>query len=285
MRTHGLKAIGLSLVAAIGLMAFTATAQAAEELILKSRHEILLLNSGGTIPTNGVSTTVIGRQVGTAILKIPGKNSEIRCEKGAVTEASIENEADTKKNPEGEELTEKSESGNAAMGKGKIEFSKCKVFEESSGKELTACTTEFNKNNPEGKEVEGKREATPSAKVLILDFLHFHKSTIAGEVLERHYLIIRITPLGAVTFPALFTKLKFGGLCALPENVEVKGNVAAEFPQTDAKVQKVAFDGASAAGKAISKDAKTKLTFGANEAFIKGEVEAELTGEPVWGLM
>jgi hypothetical protein len=31
MRIHGLKVVGLSLTAAIGLMAFTATAQAAED--------------------------------------------------------------------------------------------------------------------------------------------------------------------------------------------------------------------------------------------------------------
>jgi hypothetical protein len=271
-------------MAAIGLMAFSATAQAAEELTLRSRHLAILLNSGTFLKT-GTVTGASGTQVGTAILKIPGKNSEIRCEKGATTEASVENEADTKKNPEGEELTEASSNGQSAMGKGKIEFSKCKVFEESTGKELTACTTAFNANNPEFKEVEGKREATPSAKVLLLLFLHFHKSTIAGEVLEHHIWIVRLTPLGAVTFPATFTTLKFGGTCSLPETVKVTGNAATEVSNTDAVIQKGVFDTASAAGKAIAKDAKTKLNFGANEAFLKGEIEVELAGGVTWGSM
>jgi hypothetical protein len=280
MRTYGLKTIVLSLVAAIGLMAFTATAQATEELTLKSRHLAILLNSG-TVLGIGTTTAVAGKQVGTAILKVPGKNSEIRCEAGAVTEASVENETDTKKNPEGEELTEASESKRAAMGKGKIEFSKCKVFAESTGLELAACTKAFNENNPEGKVVEGKREATPSAKVLVLALLHLHISTIAGEVLEHDISIVRLTPLSGI----FFTKLKFGGTCSLPETVEVKGSIATEISQTDAAVQKMSFDGATVAGKAATKDAKTKLSFGANEAFVKGEIEIELEGKPVFGAM
>ena len=281
MRTYGLKAIGLSLMAVIGLMALTATAQAAEELTLKSRHLGILLNSG-TVLSAGTTTGVTGKQVGTVILKVPGKNSEIRCERGAITEASVENETDTKKNPEGEELTEASESKLAAMGKGKVEFSKCKVFAESTGTELVACTKAFNKNNAEFKEVEGVREAAPSAKVLILTFLHSHQSTTAGEVLEHDISIVRLTPLGGGT---LFTKLIFGETCSLPENVEVKGSVATEIPTTDAVKQKVNFDGASATGKAVAKDAKTKLSFGANEAFLKGEIELELAGGPNWGVM
>src|SRR6476620_12325320 len=162
MRTYGLKAIGLSLMAVIGLMAFTATAQAAEELTLKSRHLAILVNSG-TVLSAGTTTGVAGKQVGTAILKVPAKNSEIRCETGAVTEASVENETDTKKNPEGEELTESSESKLAAIGKRKIQFSKCKVFQESTGKEIVACTKAFNENNPE----KIGSEAAPSAKVLV----------------------------------------------------------------------------------------------------------------------
>jgi hypothetical protein len=277
MRTHGLKAIGLTLLAAIGMMAFTASAQAAEELTLKSRHLAILLNSGTFLKTETV-TTATGKQIGTAILKIPGKNSEIRCETGTVSEASAENETDTKKNPAGEELKEISASGTSAMGKGKIQFSKCKVFSESAGTELAACTKAFNENNPE----KIGSEAAPSAKVLVLFFLHLHKSTIAGEVLEHHIWIVRLTPLAGTAF----TTLKFGGTCALPEKVEVTGSASTEVPQTDAVIQKASFDGASAAGKAVSKDANTKLNFGANEAFIKGEIEVELqTGGVPWGVM
>jgi hypothetical protein len=277
MRRHGLKAIGLTLMAAIGLMALTASAQAAEELTLKSRHTAILLNSG-TFLKAGIETREIGKMVGTAILKIPGKNVEIRCEKGEVSEATVTNEADTKKNPEGEELTEGSISGLATMGKNKIQISKCKVFTESTGTEIAPCTKAFNENNPE----KSGGEAAPTIKALLLGFLHFHKSTIAGEVLEHDIAIERLTPLGGGT---TFTKLKFGGTCSLPESVEVKGSVATEVPTTDAVKQKAVFDGASAAGKAVSKDANTKLLFGASEAFIKGEIEAELEGSPIWGGM
>lgn len=268
--------IGLTLLAAIVLMALTATAQAAEELVLKRRHLAWLI--GGTFQTNGTARTATGTQVGTAILKIPAKNAEIRCEKGSTSEASIENEADTKKNPEGEELSEASSSGQSAMGKGKIQFSKCKVFDEKAGTELAACTKAFNENNVE----KIGSEAAPSAKVLILFFLHFHKSTIAGEVLEKHMWLVRLTPLGGGT---LFTKLKFGGTCSLPENVEVTGSVTTEVPSTDAVIQTVKFDTATAEGKLWSKEANTLLKFGANEAFIKGEIEAQLEGAPSWGVM
>ena len=164
------------------------------------------------------------------------------------------------------------------MGSGRLGFSKCKVFTESTGVELAACTKAFNENN--GEKTGG--EATPSAKVLALAFLHFHKSTIAGEVLEHHYYIGRLTPLGG---GVLFTKLTFGGTCSLPENVEVKGSLATEIPKTEAKVQTVNFDTATAAGKVVTKDAKTKLSFGANEAFIKGTIELELEGSPEFGAM
>ncbi len=275
MRTHGLKAICLSLMAAIGLMAFTATAQAAE-LELRSRHQAILLNSGTFLKT-GTVTPAVGKQLGTFILRIPGKNTELRCEIGTVSEASAENETDTKKNPAGEELTEASSSGLSAMGKGKIQFSKCKVFVESTGLENAACTKAFNENN--GEKIGS--EAAPSAKVLVLFLLHFHRSTIAGEVLEHHVWIVRDTPLAGTAF----TTLKFGGTCSLPEKVEITGSVATEVPTTDAAVQTVKFDGASAAGKAVTKDAKTLLKFGANEAFIKGEIELELAGKPVFGVM
>jgi hypothetical protein len=258
-------------MAVIGLMACTATAQAAEELTLRSRHLAILLNSGTYLPV-AVVQGASGGQIGTVILKIPAKNSEIRCEKGTTAEAHAKNDFDTKVNPEGESLTEESASESSAMGEAKVEFSKCKVFTESTGKELTACTTEFNKNNP-----------APFARVLILTFLHFHKSTIFTEVLEHDIYIMRLTPLGGGT---LFTTLKFGGTCSLPETIKVEGSVATEIPITDAKVQKVKFDGASAAGKAVTKEAKTKLSFGASEAFVKGEFEIGLQTEGApWGVM
>lgn len=276
MRTHGLKAICLSLMAAIGLMAFTATAQAAE-LELRSRHQAILLNSGTFLKT-GTVTPAVGKQLGTFILRIPGKNTELRCEIGTVSEASAENETDTKKNPAGEELTEASSSGLSAMGKGKIQFSKCKVFVESTGLENAACTKAFNENN--GEKIGS--EAAPSAKVLLLFLLHFHKSTIA-PVLESLRWLVRLSPHAG--FP--FTKLKFGGTCSLPEKVEVTGNATTLVPTTDATKQKVKFDTGTAEGQTWNSEAEAKLKFGANEAFIKGEVEVELLaiGGATWGVM
>lgn len=283
MRIYGLKTSSLFLIAAIGLMTFAATAQAATELSLASRHQAILLNSGTFLPA-GTKTPAFGKQVGSAILKVPAKNAEINCEKSAVTEALVENETDTKKNPEGKELTKGSTSGLSAMGQGKIEFSKCRVFAEIPiGTELKACTTEFNKNNLEFKEVGGSREATPSAKVLALTFFHFHKSTIGGELEEETTTIGRFTPLKGT----LFTKLKFGGVCALPENVEVNGNVADEILKSDSVEQPLIFETASIPGKEISKKAETKLSFGANEAFFSDILVFELKGSPSpnWGAM
>ncbi len=276
MRTHGRKALGLVLMAALGLMAFSATAQAAE-LVLIRRHLALLLNSGTVLGT-GTTTTASGKQIGTAILKIPGKNAEIRCETGTVSEASAENVTDTQEGPEITKLTEKSASGLSATGKGKIQFSKCKVFTESTGVELAACTKAFNENNEE----KIGSEAAPSAKVLLLFLLHFHKSTIA-PVLESLRWLVRLSPHAG--FP--FTKLKFGGTCSLPEKVEVTGNATTLVPTTDATKQKVKFDTGTAEGQTWNSEAEAKLKFGANEAFIKGEVEVELLaiGGATWGVM
>jgi len=103
MRTNGLKILGLAMMVALGLMAFSAVgAQAA--LVL--RHTAILLNAtekeAGKVLEAGKPKEATGEQEGTAILKIPAKNSEIRCEKGAVSEASVENETDTKKKSVGQ---------------------------------------------------------------------------------------------------------------------------------------------------------------------------------------
>lgn len=284
MRTYRLRIVVLPLMAAIGLMTFAATAQAAEELTLISRHLAILLRvENGEKEIENPFLEIINRpkasaaQVGSAILKIPSKNSEIRCEKATSSEGEVGNEFDTKLNPAGEELTAESESKLSAMGQIKIQFSKCKVFAEN-GAEIGACTKAFNEKNPEKIEL----EAAPSIKALILTFLHFHKSTILGEVLEHHIYIVRLTPLGGGT---LFTTLKFGGTCALPEIAKITGSAATETSNTDAVKQAVSFDGATTAGQAVSKDAKTKLFFGANEAFIKSTFEFELENKTPFGVM
>ncbi len=276
MRTHGRKALGLVLMAALGLMAFSATAQAA----LSSRHTAILL--GGTYLKAGESKTLTGRQTSaTGVLSIPAKNTEIVCKKGEVVEATAKNETDTKKNPEGKELTEGSLSGLQGMSEGVVEFSECVVNtlklnekgEKTELKESAPCTKAFNEKNKNPGGVAGR----PRASGLILTYLHLSATGV-------HTLIVRVTQL--VGKP--FSTLEFGGTCSLPEKVEVTGSIAGEISsgsEVDVKEVPVNIESETAKGKAVSAIAETKLNFGASEAFLEGKAVAELTGVASWGVM
>jgi hypothetical protein len=268
MQKHGLRVIGLMMMTAIGLMAFTASAQAALELELY--HLTILL--GGIRLEKGKTETFTGKQVGTGVLKIPAKNSEIRCEAGKILKGTAEVGEDP-----GVEGGTKSSSGLSTTGKGEIEFEKCKVFEESSGKELGPCTKAFNEHNNLGK---------PIATFDFLFLLHRHTS----PELNLHLLIWRFSSLEGIPF----SKLEFGGTCSLPAKVEVTGSVAGETAgesETDGVTKEVEFDSGLAAPSMAASDqevAKTALKFGANPAFIKAKATAELTGAgagKAWGLM
>jgi len=102
MQKHLLRVLGLSLLAAVGLMAFaTAGAQAAEFRILGSAA----LATGATFG---------GSQIGTGTLKVPTLNIEIVCQKLSVLEGKIL-------------------SGPAGTALGKILFEECVVWSIKSG--------------------------------------------------------------------------------------------------------------------------------------------------------
>jgi len=165
------------------------------------------------------------------------------------------------------------------MGKGSIEFSSCKVFEETTGKELAACTKVFNEKN---KNVKGEA-GRPSAKVLVLTLLHWKETAN----LTTHFLLVRLTPLAGPTEP--FTTLEFGGTCGLPEKPIIKGSVTGEvafpMPYIDGKKVKANFETATTFGKELSTVAETELLFGANPSFITGKISAEIVGVEKWGVM
>jgi hypothetical protein len=279
MRKHGLRAVGLALMAALGMMAFSATAAQASVLELDLYHLCYLL--GGTvIPCEeGMEEKVTGEQESTeGILKIPAKNSEIRCLKGKVLGANIKNNADV---AEGER--KQAPLKLTAEGKGEIEFFECKVFEISTGKELAACTKVFNEKNKNGAGVAGH----PVAKFDYLFLLHRHFSTIPGEELNTHYALWIALSEGENPF----VTLEFGGTCALPEKAKVSGRVAAKIlnPETMETKLKAEFDSESTEGKFYNglPVVNGKLLFGANESFIKGKAFAELAGAQAgktWGV-
>lgn len=278
MKRHGLRALGLAFMATLALMAFGA---AAAQATLILRHTAILLNAtekeAGKVLEAGKAKTATGALEGTAILKVPSKSLELRCQEGAVSEVSIENESDTKKNPEGKELLSASESGLAAMGKGKVEFSKCGVF--IAGVESAACTKAFNEHNKNAKGEGGH----PSAKFLALTLLHFKE---VGN-LTTHFLLVRITPLSGPAEP--FTVLEFGGTCSMPEKLIIGGSLAGEvsfpMPYIDGKTVSIKFESESAFGKELNTNAEAKMLQGANEAFITSKDSAEIVGVEKWGVM
>lgn len=258
MRIHRLRTVYMAVLAALSLLACTApSANAALALTLKRIGALM----GGTYLEVGTKETVTGEREGTAIMTVPSKSVEFRCEKGALSEAFLENIE-----PKAGEVI--------ATGSGKTTLSECRVFDEKTKAELVACTKEFNAHNNEGK---------PFSKAKITAYLHHHVSE-TGTVKDR------LLALAGPVSGSQFTTIEFGGTCSLPEEVEIKGEVVGEILGfTDAVKVKASVDSGSTEGKEINElIAITPLKFGANPAYIKGQGYLTLTGKNLgkaWGGM
>jgi hypothetical protein len=264
MRKQGLRIIGLALMAALGLMAFTAVAAQAETLI--AYHLAIL--QGGVFRANGVAEELKGEKESEGVFKVPAKNFEIKCENGKVLAGtSVENVADV-----AEGGMTKSPSEKKAEGKGEIQFDTCNVF--VGGAKSEPCTKAFNEHNNLGK---------PIAKFDFLYLLH--------EIVGVHHFwfaIFRSLP------EKPFTTLEFGGLCSLPKTTTVTGSVAAELPapavESDAAKLKANFESETAKGKEYNELAgvKAELLYGLSPAYLTGKAYAELAGAQAgkaWGVM
>ncbi len=267
MPKHGLKTLGLALVAALALMAFMAAAASAASLTLGDEFYSgeagkWLINSGTEFPTGLTTVTVKGKQIGSSKFLIPSKSVEIVCAEGELTSTSASNEYENFKT--------------ATMGKGgavsgTAVAKKCKVQEinaagELTGKELATCTKALN----------GGTETVEAAG---LGLLKKHEGVTYGILVPK--VTSKATAEAAEALTAAYTTIKFGGTCTLPEIVTITGSAVEKVPVADTAKPVSSVDTFSAAGKALQALLGAKLKFGTNEAFIQGEGEAEIP----WGAM
>jgi hypothetical protein len=280
MHKYGLKILGLALMAAVGLMAFSATAALAVSLELGdkfySNNEAagkFLVNSGTVSPTGATTQAVAGKQIGAGRLLIPGKAAELNCLKGEITTATVDNEYENF-------VTAKKEA--FGHGSGTILFKECTTEQikedELTGVKLTKCVPNF--------------ATTPgeiTANVLLLAKKH--------EKLTYLLAVPKVTSAATAKaneeLTSSFANIKFNEeTCALPPNVNVTGSLVTKAPVADAVKPVLEIKSWELVAGVVKPSAEqvllgAKLKFGANEAFVEAKAEAELVGKAgvPWGAM
>lgn len=273
MRKHGLKILGLALMAAMGVVAFCATAALAVNLELGDKFYTgekgeFLINSGTLSPTLLTTREIKGKQIGSSRLLIPGKSAEIICAKGETKSGLIANEYENFK--PGMEV--------GGHGSATLLFKECKTEEINpatgalTGVTLTKCVP--NPDTTPG-EIEANFLVLVKRHEGVTYLLFVPKVTSAATVAANEALT------------SAFTSLSFGEPCALPPVCKVTGSLATKAPAADAVKPKLQIDTFSAAGKTEQALIGTKLKCGASEAFVQAEWEAELPSNPgvPWGAM
>ncbi len=253
MRVYKSRHLHIVLTAAVICLLVGVTAAIAETLEAKNYEHRLYGVSPPNVSELAEGASATASQAGTGILKIPAKSAEIRCSSLATSEGQLHN------------VYGEAKPGGAAQAT--LTYSSCKVFEESTGTELKACTKAFEESNPAG----------VTSKVTALAIQH------EGKI----YLVIE--PLSG----EVFATVKFGGTCPLPEKAEVRGSLAIEISSEELVSQELNADTANAAeglkgGKKVQELLGAKLKYGASEAFAKGVVSASLSGEHAgkkWGAL
>jgi hypothetical protein len=277
MHKYGLKVLGLAIVAAIGLMAFSATAALAVNLELgdkfysgeKAEH---LVNSGTLSPTLLTTQAVAGKQIGAGRLLIPGKAAELVCKTGEITSATIANEYENF-------LTKTMEAG--GHGSGTILFKECTTEQikedELTGVKLTKCVPNF---------------ATTPGEITANVLLLAKKHEGVTYLLAVPKVTSEATAKANEALTSLFTNVKFNeNECALPPSVNITGSLVAKAPTLDTVKPKLTIKSWELVAGVVKPSAEqvllgAKLKFGANEAFVEAEAEVELVGKAVpWGVM
>jgi hypothetical protein len=149
MRKHGLKVLGLSLMAMLGLMAFAAVGAQAQELPGASSLGLYLINLG-----NALLATATGAQVGVGKLLVEGRGIEIGCDTAHVVEGKIDSATDAL---------------------AKLEFLKCKTYEFGTLALIESCVIKG------GTVANG---GTVLAKALLLPILHGGVNYVLAEPQE-----------------------------------------------------------------------------------------------------
>jgi hypothetical protein len=287
MRKHGLKALVLAVMAALGLMAFSASSALAAELhvIMEPETSIpgfFLINNGTTSPTGTTKETIAGTGPGGRLI-IPAKAAEIDCTAGSLTGSPfIENEYPNA-------LTAATKKG--GHGSGEATFTTCSVFSTSTagvkGAELKACTEVLNG---------GTKTVTAKGLLRVVK----HPETIEAKEVQKAFVVLepqiasKANAEANIALTSSFTTLTFGGTCSLPAKVEIHGGVVVRAPVTDSNkpslsVKSWEVSGSTAVLSAEQKLLGAQLTFGASPAFIEANsIVAELTGTnkaASWGAM
>lgn len=278
MGRRGIKAFGLGLVAILALAGVMASGALGANLNLGDEfyegEAGFFLIGGAETPKGLTKETISGKLVGERIVLIPNKSVEIGCSSGEITEGFFANEYE-------DYIAGTMKKG--GYGSATVLLKGCKVNElnskgELTGKEVTVCTKELNKeSSPPGEHHITLKGTT---------FLKKHEGKT--YLLAEPYISSKLTAEEAKVLTLAFSIVKFGGLCSLPETVELTGSLVVASPPTDAVNPKQSSNTFSEAGKIEQALFGAKLKFGTSEAFIKGEAETGLTGVnagKAWGAM
>ncbi|HWN10399.1 MAG TPA: hypothetical protein VNO50_14230 [Pyrinomonadaceae bacterium] len=235
---HGLKALVLAIMAALGMMAFGAISASAEEpklhehkLVLEAGTPLPLASAAGTFLYNLAdpavlvgeekSTAITGKQLVAGYLLVAARDLKIECTELDVNEGVLNSTTD---------------------GKAKVLFLGC-VANNHKGEPLANC--------------EFKELKSVSASALVLPILHNGARYLLFEPLEG----------------TQFANVSFKQNCILPLNNPVTGSVVAqvEGANLDATVQTIAF---SEAIQLLSGDV---LKYGAlsNTSYVNGKAHLE----------
>lgn len=293
MRKHGLKALVLTVMAALGLMAFSASSALAAttlKVIMEPQTSVVgsfLINNGTKTPAGLTHETVAAESKLQGRLIIPARGAEVDC-----TNAKLNGSPFIQNEYEDWGL------GTPAMkagghGVGEATFTGCKVFASSAegvkGAEQAACSAVVKS--------EGQAVGTVVAKGLLRVVRHPEGP---NEETPQAYIVLEPEVTSAATAKqntellSKFTKLVFGGTCSLPASADIHGGIVAKAPTADANKPSLSVKSWKVeAAKAVLSDEQkllgAELTFGANPAFIEANsVIAELTGAnkaASWGAM
>ena len=252
----GLRAFGLALVAALGLMAFTAVAAQAEEPLEDGgKTASFLVNKEKALWKTGVTFEV--SQVGTGTLLVPGR-VDILCTGGVVTGGFIAPVID--KNEKGEVTAELPQALGGATFTGCTAWSPVTTFPHATKLACTVATVKEPKGNKELEE-----------KVIV-------EKAIALPKLHEKAPYVLLEEDGAL-FTTIFL---VGAECPLTVENKVTGSVVGKIVNNDTlnptvqlsqAIQKL-FQVENKETKVIKGD---QLKFGTFQAYIDAEGTAKLT--------
>jgi len=258
MHKHMLRALGLSLLATLGLMAFTAAGAQAEAL--KGVAGRILI--GGVDATTG--TIIEGSQENAGTLLIPALNTEIVCQKIKVVTGKVIGKGE---------------------GLGEILYEECAYWGTKTkiegGKEILELTTKLACEILEDSETKAPEAIVAKAKLLVV--LH----EVSAGVSDTYILAEADNATGAEgTLASVLVKTP--GECPLPKLVEVTGSVVFKVTLGDLNLgQAEELYVLVTASKELSKAGlfTDKLKFGINPAFIDGSALLWLASKANWGLI